>query len=100
MYVFQNLRSSKSRVLNFQFLSGSSMRVEKALSLFFLREMEKEFDDASAVAIEMPLQIDDGTVTLAPDASCRRCGASGNAFVAQNLADARGRSAPPRSRSG
>ena len=39
----------------------------KALSLLFLREVEKKLDDSRAVPVKVSLQIDDGFVPSAPD---------------------------------
>ena len=40
---------------------------EKALALFLLREVQEEFDDAGAVAVEMTLEAEDRPVALRPD---------------------------------
>lgn len=42
-------------------------RIEKALSLLFLGKVQKELDDPCAIAMEMLLQVDDGTISLLPD---------------------------------
>src|ERR1039457_2221468 len=39
----------------------------KSFSLLSLRQVKKEFDDPGAVAIEVALQIHDGTIPLQPD---------------------------------
>ena len=72
---------------------------QKALALLLLGEVEKELDDAGSVAVEVPLQIHDRTIPVVPDRLLvvRRVRQS---FAAENLRDARGRSAPPRSRIG
>jgi hypothetical protein len=41
---------------NFQFFSGSSRRARKALLLLFLRKVQKELADHSAVARHVPLE--------------------------------------------
>src|SRR5271170_1723300 len=65
--VFPEFALFQIRVAELPVLAGVVDAVEKALSLFFFREVEKELDDASPVDVEMPLEIVDGTVTLAPD---------------------------------
>jgi hypothetical protein len=85
MYCFQNFLSTMSAALNFQFFSGSSMRAQKALSLFFLREMEEELDDAGSVAVEVFLQIHDRTIPVVPDRLVVVWRA-GSPFAAENFA--------------
>ena len=41
--------------------------IEKSLSLLSLRKMKEEFDHAGIVAMEMFLQVDDGTIPFLPD---------------------------------
>ena len=55
------------RVAELPIFGGIVDAIEKALSLFFLRKVEENFDDAGSVDVEMPLEIVDRTVTLAPD---------------------------------
>ena len=40
---------------------------EESLSLFILRKMEEELEDAGAVTVEMLFQVDNGTIPLLPD---------------------------------
>ena len=41
--------------------------LQKTLSLLLLREMEVEFDNARSVAVEMFLEMHDGTIPVLPD---------------------------------
>jgi hypothetical protein len=61
---------------------------EESLSLLFLRQVKKEFDDPGAVAIKMALQIHDGTIPLLPDGF----------LVEQSLQEAPGRAEFPDAR--
>ena len=72
---------------------------EEPLALLLLGQMQEELDDPRAVAVEMPFQIHDGAVSVVPDLLSSRS-VPGRSFAAQDLADARGRSALPRNRSG
>ena len=58
---------------------------QKALSLFFLREMEEELDDAGSVAVEVFLQIHDRTIPVVPDRLVVVWRA-GSPFAAENFA--------------
>src|SRR5437868_6590079 len=51
----------------FPIFFGPVQAFEKALSLFFFRDVEKELDDASAVIMEMAFESDNGTIALIPD---------------------------------
>jgi hypothetical protein len=44
-----------------------SSNCQKALSLFFLGEVEEELDDAGSVTVEVFLQIHDRTISVEPD---------------------------------
>jgi len=41
--------------------------LDEALALLFLRQMQEELDDASAVEVQVVLEIDDRTVAALPD---------------------------------
>jgi hypothetical protein len=41
--------------------------LKETLSLLLLREMQKKLDDAGSIAVEMSLQVHDGTIPLVPD---------------------------------
>ena len=41
--------------------------LKETLSLFLLREVEEELDDAGSVAVEVSLQIHDGTIPVVPN---------------------------------
>ena len=58
---------------------------QKALSLFFLRKMQEELDDAGSVAVEVFLQIHDRTIPVVPNRLVVVWRA-GNAFAAENFA--------------
>ena len=94
MYCFQNFRSSMSARLNFQFFSGSIDVLQKTLSLLLLREMEVEFDNARSVAVEMFLEMHDGTYRSYQTvfSSSRLSGSRSP----RRIPDAPARSAPPR----
>src|SRR5260370_30106546 len=40
---------------------------EEALSLFFLRDMEEELNHARTIAMQVVLQVHDGTISVAPN---------------------------------
>ena len=48
-------------------LVGFVDAIKKALALFFLGQVQKELDDPRAVAAEMVLHVDDGSIALLPD---------------------------------
>ena len=73
---------------------------QETLSLFFLGEVEEELDDTGSVGVEMSLQIHDRTIPVVPDRLVVVRRYPGIPSLRKNLADARGRSAPPRSRIG
>ena len=56
-----------SAALNFQFLSGSSMRSRNRFRCSSLRKMQKHFDGSRSVAVKVFFQIHDGAIPLLPD---------------------------------
>jgi hypothetical protein len=57
---------------------------EETLSLLLLRHVEVEFDDTGSVAVEVSLQIHDGTISVAPDRPLVEQGVR-QPFAAENL---------------
>ena len=51
----------------FPVLLGRIDALEEAFALFFLGKMQEEFDDAGAIAVKVVLQVDNGTIPVAPD---------------------------------
>ena len=67
MYCFQNFLSSNVRKAEFPVLFRFVDTRQKALSLFLVREVEEELDDAGSIDVKMFLQIHDRTIPVVPD---------------------------------
>ena len=68
------LQFSLLNVGNFEFtiLFRVINALQEMFALLFFREVEKEFDDSGAVAVEMRLQVHDGTIPLLPKSLASR----------------------------
>ena len=72
-----------SAMLSFQFFSGSSIRARNRFLCSSFDKMQEKFYDAGSIAMQMPLQIHDGAVTIMPDRFLV-LGRFGNPFTVEN----------------
>ena len=63
----QDLRSSMSAVVIFQFFFGRIQLLQKPAALLVLRFVQENLDDAHAVIMEVTLEVYDGSVPVVPN---------------------------------